>query len=71
MTTTRTTMTPITITSRYGKQAWSATSKDGTWTYERDDTPGTPWIVTNTKKGQEAPYWFSTLKSARAWTYNH
>jgi len=72
-------MTPIVITrtaprlsvSRPGtrisnREIWSARSTDGTWTYERSDEPGTPWIVTYAPTGH-VEYW-SSLPKARRWT---
>lgn len=69
----RRTLTPVTITSRYPSfsgrrvEAWSATSKDGVWTYERIEDTGTPWEATHVPTGIVSG-WYGTLGAARAAT---
>lgn len=45
-------------------EAWAAVSLDGLWTFEREDSPETPWIV----RFLPCPGWyglFSSLPKAR------
>jgi len=71
---TRRQLTPINITARHrstrtGKpEIWAARSRDGRWTYDREETTGTPWIVQHRETGEER--WFGTLGAARAATAN-
>lgn len=67
------TLTPITKTTfapafRSGRvECWGAVSNDGQWTYVREDSPGTPWLVYHTS--HDLPVSFcGTLRSARLFT---
>lgn len=63
--------TPVEITARYPRpgggrvEAWAARSRDGVWTYGREELPGTPWIVQHLPTGRDVPVWFATLEAAR------
>jgi len=64
-------LTPITdirrARGRSGRpEIWSARSTDGTWTYERDESPGTPWAVTHNPTGRWD--YMPSLRKARAAT---
>jgi hypothetical protein len=64
-------MTPIEVTSRYpgrsGRmEVWSARSTDGLWTYEREESAGTPWVVTYVPSGGSDL--FGSLPKARKFT---
>lgn len=63
--------TPITNVTWYPNlrgrmEVWSATSVDGVWSYERDEVPGTPWIVKHVPTGRW--YYEPSLPKARAAT---
>lgn len=47
-------------------EIWSARSTDGLWTYEREESPGTPWVVTHVPTG--ALDMFASLPKARRFT---
>jgi hypothetical protein len=70
-----TSLSPVTITSRYpafrsGRlETWSAVSTDGRWTYERLEITGTPWEITDTHTGEQI--WAASLPKARRWTAQH
>lgn len=64
--------TPITIKGQWTnlrtgrKETCYAVSTDGVWGYEREDGPGTPWVITHLPTGEwmYAP----SLPKARAYT---
>ena len=66
-------LTPADVTARFPsfrsgrREAWSAASRDGVWTYERIEDTGTPWDVTHIPTGISAG-WYGTLTAARAAT---
>ena len=66
-------LTKVTIASRFPSfngrrvEAWSATSDDGLWTFERIEDVGTPWEATHVPTGI-ATDWYGTLSAARAAT---
>lgn len=47
-------------------EIWYAESGDARWTYERTETPTTPWLVTYRPTGQTML--FTTLAEGRRWT---
>jgi hypothetical protein len=60
----------ITVTKHFAhnirtnhRECWSATSTDGVWTFSREETPGTPWIVRHNPTGWIG--WFGSLPKAR------
>lgn len=72
-------MTPIIVTRTAGRlsatrpgtrvsnrEIWEARSICGTWTYERGEEPGTPWIVIHVPTGYVE--YFTSLPRARRWT---
>ena len=67
-------LTPVNITKRArnfrtGKpETWAAESRDGRWTYGREEMTGTPWIVEHRETGEQR--WFGTLNAGRAATAN-
>jgi hypothetical protein len=66
--------TPVTITERYrhprtgNLEVFAAVSADGQWTFNRDDSAATPWIVTHVPTGGQA--WFTSLPGAQRCTAN-
>jgi len=70
--TTRRTLTPVNITEKYPSfrtgrlEIWAAESRDGIWSFKRDESPGTPWIAEHLPTGGTA--WYGTLTAARAAT---
>jgi hypothetical protein len=77
MAATRTALTPVDITyalwfvggpdsGRTRREQESAVSRDGVWTYQRVDEPGTPWLVTHVPTGMVEV--FGSLRRARAFT---
>lgn len=48
------------------REIWEARSIDGTWTYERLEEEGTPWLVLHTPTGYMD--YFASLSKARRWT---
>jgi hypothetical protein len=65
-------LTPVEVTSRHrafrsGRlETWAARSTDGTWTYERTEDSGTPWVVTHVPTGGSDL--FGSLPKARRFT---
>lgn len=49
-------------------EIWSATSAAGTWTYTREESEGTPWVVLHTPTGRWTLY--QSLPTARKATAN-
>lgn len=48
------------------KECWGATSTCGTWKYDREDEPGTPWTITHISTGRTLTA--TSLLAARRWT---
>lgn len=46
-------------------EVWAARTVDGRWSFEREDVPGTPWVVLFTVNGRSGGS-FGTLPAARA-----
>lgn len=53
-------MTPVRMIAR----GWEYESKDGVWHYEREESPGTPWVVTYLPT-REWTYYASLPKARR------
>ena len=51
---------------RTRKECWGATSTCGTWKYDREDAPGTPWTITHIPTGRTLAA--TSLLAARRWT---
>ena len=72
MTTTRTRLTPVTITERHPSfrsgrmEAWAAVSRDGDWAYSRVEDDGTPWSVEYVPAGTDCGLFASLPKARRA-----
>lgn len=71
-------LAPIVVTSRAPRmlagelgattkagEIWAARTVDGCWSFEREDVPGTPWVVLFTLNGRSGGT-FGTLPAARA-----
>lgn len=64
-------LAPVTKTmlpSRGGRpQCWSAVTKDKAWTFERQEVPGTPWVVIHLATGIVVDFCVGTLTDCRAY----
>jgi len=52
------------VTTKTG-EIWAARTVDGRWSFEREDVPGTPWVVVFALNGRSGGT-FTTLPAARA-----
>jgi len=48
-------------------EVWGAKTTDGTWAFDREDEPGTPWTVTHLPTMTVVDCYVSTLTDCRAY----
>jgi hypothetical protein len=51
--------------SRPGSECWGAKTTDGVWAFEREESPGTPWITVHLETRTVCGF-HGTLRAARA-----
>jgi hypothetical protein len=67
-----TALAPITKTVFHGSfrtgrpECWEAVTRDGQWTFARNEEPGTPWLVYHGSEVEPRAY-LGTLRACRAW----
>jgi hypothetical protein len=58
----------VMLPSRSGRrECWSAVTTDGTWSFGRQELPGTPWAVVHRPTGIVVDPWVGTLDDCRAY----